>query len=617
MAMHRLVVTLAIGCACLGLGLAGAGADELGLVSSPERDVANDLLRQALASEVKGDSTEWTERLEEALAVLPGEQLTNSLLGLILVDGQWQAVEQLQRTHAADPRLTEYRRRRDLLDGKPVRELELARWCDENAWDDLARFHFARLVAYPDATKAAQKEAARKLDLQVFNGQYYTSAELAALQQQNQEKQAAFETWRPKIVAWRKACASTKPQQRDQAEQALQELREVSDPKAILAIEASLYDSSDPFAAELITLLGKFPEFEATQALVRFALLTPSPQLVQAAVKQLKPRAIHDYYPQLLVLLQAPVQSQFRVFRTRDGVIRYDHVVGQQGPDRNVVARNDRALVPADIANDGGRAPLRILPVADGQTQEQAALNEELARMSTFLTALSLQQKIAVANTQITLSNERVYYLLEQTSPQALPRDAQSWWTWWKEYQEKQSPAPTQYVYYYQQNKSFEEYSPVPRRHSCFVAGTKVWTELGRQKIETLQPGDRVLSRDVDTGELQFKLVIAKTLQAPSSLVKLGIGDEEIVATKSHPFWVSGKGWKMAKELAIGDVLHTLHGPQSVTTAAALPVPQETHNLVVQDFSTYFVGDTAALVHDVAYWKPTTTIVPGMRAAAK
>jgi hypothetical protein len=46
-----------------------------------------------------------------------------------------------------------------------------------------------------------------------------------------------------------------------------------------------------------------------------------------------------------------------------------------------------------------------------------------------------------------------------------------------------------------------------------------------------------------------------------------------------------------------------------------LPVPKEAHNLVVEGFNTYFVGDTAALVHDNTYWQPTTTVTPGMRAA--
>lgn len=633
MATRRRLLALAIWCAWLGLCLPGAGAAEVEPLSSPQQDVSDDLLRQALASELKGDANEWTQRLEEALAVLPDEKLTNWLLGQVLVDGKWQSVEQLQRTQANDPRLTEYRHRRDLLDGTHRPEMALARWCTATGWTDLARLHYMRLLAYRDVTESARSEACRVLDLRSFGGQFYTADELAEVQQQNKQKQQAFETWRSRIVAWRKACESKKQEFR---EQALKELREVDDAQAILAIEASLYDSNDAFAAELITLLGKFPEFEATQALVRLALLTPSTQLAQMAVAKLKPRSIHDYYPQLLVLIQAPVQSQFRISRDVKGVIRYEHLLGQEGPQRNLVVKNDRFYIPTvrvteirdgvrlDPTNIDARevrlnadmlAPDMARTVT-GPASVQTTVEDQLTELSSFLTALSVQQKIAITNNQISLSNERVFYILEQTSPHAMPRSAAQWWNWWKGYQERQLPTPTQYVYH-QSNSSYRQYFPIETvtTHSCFVAGTKVWTESGRQKIESLMPGDRVLSRSVDSGELQFKLVIAKTLQAPSPLVKLSIGEDEIVATKSHPFWVSGKGWKMAKELVAGDVLHTLHGPAKVSSAALLPAPQEAHNLVVEGFNTYFVGDTAALVHDNTYWQPTTTIVPGMRAA--
>jgi hypothetical protein len=163
MAMRRRLWTLAAGWAWLGCCLAMAGAAEIEPLSSPEKDVSDDLLRQALASEIKGDANEWRQRLEEAVSILPDEKLTNALLGQVLVDGKWQTVEDLQHTQANDPRLVEYRRRRERLDGKHRPELELARWCVEVKWEDLAKLHFARVLAYPDATESARTEACRIL----------------------------------------------------------------------------------------------------------------------------------------------------------------------------------------------------------------------------------------------------------------------------------------------------------------------------------------------------------------------------------------------------------------------------------------------------------------------
>lgn len=629
MARRRRWWTWAVGWACVSLWLTTAAAAEIEPASSVEQDVSDDLLRQAFASELKGDANEWRQRLEEALTILPGEKLTNSLLGQVLVDGKWQAVDELQKKQANDPRLTEYRFRRERLNGKYRPELELARWCAEVKWNDLAKLHYARMLAYPDATENARTEACRILQLKAVDGQYVTAEELATLEEQKKTKQQAFETWRPKIVAWRKACGSKNHQF---AEQALTALREVDDSQAILAIEASLYDSNEAFAAELIKLLSKFPEFEATQSLVRFALLTPSTSLAQAAVIELKPRPIHDYYPQLLVLMQAPVQSQFRLVASPDGVLQYEHVVGQQGPHRNLVFRNDRSFRPTVQVTrrlDGGQPEDGL--VIDARNVERISVTpprigdrsfspvtrtyeDDFLLLASFLTALAVERKVAITNQQISLSNERVFYILENTCPVRLARAPTQYWDWWRQYQEKPSPAPTQWVYYHQETQ-YRYYFPATQYYSCFLAGTPVWTESGKQAIEKLRPGDRVLSRNVESGELQFKLVLAKTLQAPSPVVKLVAGDDEIVATKSHPFWVSGKGWKMAKELVAGDVLHTLNGPVKVTSAALQPVPQEAHNLVVEGFNTYFVGDSALLVHDNTYWQPTTTIVPGMRAA--
>ena len=42
------------------------------------------------------------------------------------------------------------------------------------------------------------------------------------------------------------------------------------------------------------------------------------------------------------------------------------------------------------------------------------------------------------------------------------------------------------------------------------------------------------------------------------------------------------------------------------------PRPEQTYNLVVADFNTYFVGPEKILTHDVTERRPTRSIVPGL-----
>jgi hypothetical protein len=147
---------------------------------------------------------------------------------------------------------------------------------------------------------------------------------------------------------------------------------------------------------------------------------------------------------------------------------------------------------------------------------------------------------------------------------------------------------------------------------SCFLAGTPIWTETGLRPIESIQPGDRVLSQDPDSGELAFKVVTGKTVRPPAGASRLDILGESITTTLGHPLWVTGQGWEMAKHLKPGDQLHGIHGILIVSTIDPLPDKIEAHNLVVDDFNTYFVGNCGLLVHDNTYRKPTRAVVPGL-----
>ena len=94
-------------------------------------------------------------------------------------------------------------------------------------------------------------------------------------------------------------------------------------------------------------------------------------------------------------------------------------------------------------------------------------------------------------------------------------------------------------------------------------------------------------------------------------MARITAGGETIITTLGHPFWACGHGWKMAKQLAAGDLLHSLNGAVPIEAASPLDGKHGAHNLVVDDFNTYFVGQSGLLVHDNEFRKPTRAIVPG------
>ena len=71
----------------------------------------------------------------------------------------------------------------------------------------------------------------------------------------------------------------------------------------------------------------------------------------------------------------------------------------------------------------------------------------------------------------------------------------------------------------------------------------------------------------------------------------------------------------MTKELAIGDRLHGLSSIPEIKQVELQSKQVPVHNLVVQGFHTYFVGQQGVLVHDNTYREPTLALVPGLVAA--
>ena len=135
----------------------------------------------------------------------------------------------------------------------------------------------------------------------------------------------------------------------------------------------------------------------------------------------------------------------------------------------------------------------------------------------------------------------------------------------------------------------------------CFVAGTPVLAADGYTAIEEIHVGDMVWAKNPETGEQGLKEVVQTFVNETSELIHIQVGDEEIITTPEHPFYSPVRGWTAACKLRAGDLLVMLNGEYVVVEIVQheiLESPITVYNFEVADFHTYFVGDSAVLVHN-------------------
>ena len=140
----------------------------------------------------------------------------------------------------------------------------------------------------------------------------------------------------------------------------------------------------------------------------------------------------------------------------------------------------------------------------------------------------------------------------------------------------------------------------------CFIAGTLIATELGFARIESIKPGDLVLSTNTDTMEIGYKKVLEKYVRKTRELVHIVVGGEEIVSTPDHPYFVVGRGFINAGQLCIGSPLQNADGKILEVEQIYKEYLEEdeevtVYNFQVEDWHTYHVGEMEVLVHNADY----------------
>ncbi|MEX2185594.1 MAG: polymorphic toxin-type HINT domain-containing protein [Pirellulales bacterium] len=594
---------------------------------------AEKLYAAALEAEAAGDGSLRNKLLKQAIQFSPDFAPAHWRLGEVRDGDKWRTVDELAERWAADARLDEYKRRRAAGRDNLASNLALARWASKSALRDEAEVHWRRVLA----RRPQNDEAAKALGLKRLNGKWLPHDDYAVAADHVRKAKRAGEFWKPRVSAIRRDLLG--PTDADRAG-GLAAVRAITDREAIPTLQEafSLADPRDPFRPinettmrfpldkawnlEYVALLGRWPEIEATKALVREAVISPLEDVRVAAARELAKRPLHHFVPRLLAGLVSPIDARVTLAVDDRGRVAYRRMFFREGPLADTVRTYDdfyQNFVTQNVAFSDGSVGGIVTeqPVPSGTVNSLAA------------EAAAIKAAAAAVNAQIHRLNERIVAAASRSTGVDLPVEVADWWRWWQDYNDlyvaDEKPVyEATYANYYAPYPKGWSYTPGPPPPAgsggsvsrgpccCFVAGTLVMTKTGPKPIDTIRIGDMVLAQDVETGELAFKAVIGRAVRPAAPVLAIGLGSETIRVTRGHPFWVAGENWQMAKFLRQGDRLQTAAGPSPIS-AIDEAAAEATYNLIVADWHNYFVGDRRVLVHDNAPQQPTVMRLPGMK----
>ncbi len=600
--MRTLKCTLLLGVAS-ALLLVSSGLVEAAS-KAEKRRAAEELVKEALQREIFGNSSDREQLLSEAAKTAPDYAPAMWHMGYVRHKNKWVKANDLPQLHEEDTRITQYRKIRTKYADTAPQQLELANWCNKRGLNGQERAHLTQVIRLdPDNRDARQRLGFRRVE-----GIWTQPAELGEAVDQLRHDREALAEWRPKVQDILKSLKHRSELRRDAGRA---KLLAIKDPRAALAIEGVLASDSEPLAMLAVEAVGKISQQEASLALARIAVFSPWEQVRQKAAKQLRDRPKDAYVPTMLASMFSPVQTQMQVFRGQGGRIMYRHSFFREGQDENQMLVMETAY--RRIAQPEGDAD-------DTTARALSSIREN---------AINAEQIAADQNRRTEELNSRISWALSSATGRLIPPSPERWWDWWTQYNEVYVEGQKQTRTVQQQR----EVAIVDRTQGvqngtvgrtgqgvsgrqtfpmdCLAAGTSVWTSTGPVAVEDLQIGDLVLSQSIETGELAYKPVLRTTIRPKSTLIKITAGKETIEASGGHPLWVSGEGWIKARELEPGMELHRPSGSVRVTAVEASR-EEQTYNLIVADFNTYFVGENQILSHDNTIRETTDAIVPGL-----
>ncbi|WP_197533659.1 polymorphic toxin-type HINT domain-containing protein [Symmachiella dynata] len=557
------------------------------------RRAAQEELSQVLQSEADGIITNRAARLKDALIDSKWDDLAHWQAGEVRGEKGWMAYDQLLLLDTSLALRKEYRQRRQKTPETLEGQLQLAGWCRTHKLPDQERVHLLKALKF----RPMSSELRTRLGHQFVGGSWLSPQQQQRLDEEKGMRAAALKEWAPRLTKLRDGLHSrSKRRQR----LATRQLAAITDVAAVYAMEQLFLRGVELEELVAVRALGEITAYQAAHALVDVAVESNNSLVRNAAIEALKAKPHKHTVPELLARLSDPTET---AFVTR---FHYSGAFIRQVYYRERQYRRQAAIV--DTTLQGGRP---------GTGRRGGAFYAKGTKR--FVEDLARQQAELARqlNKQSENSNARIYTVLAAISDAEVSNTPEKWWSWWNLEQDT-GVTEKPYEYYYEHSrerlvefpeKSILEY---PRTVSCFRAGTPVWTDEGFVAIEKIRAGDRVLSKNVETGELMYKPVLQPTERTEQKLKTIILsGGETLDCTNGHLFWRSGMGWMKAKDLKQGDLLHSVTGAQSVDGMTNGPIAK-VYNLIVADFNTYFVGHDMVLSHDNTIRKPTNAVVPGL-----
>jgi hypothetical protein len=644
----------------------GAAAGKAGKNRAAAKIVVDVLQREARES-----ISDRAELLKPALEQVAKYEPAMWLSGFVFDTRQkeWLRYDEVPAEVKGDKNLSNYLSSRSKYPETVDGQMELARWCMKRNLTDQARAHLTRVLE----VNQDHPEARRLLGQRLVAGNWLGEKEIAQAEEQVQKQLAAYNIWKSKL----EKISTNLDSGKRQSDAAKAELMAISDPDAAVAIEVILCADGGDKALLGIEALKNLHGRESAASLSRLAMFGPWEQIGRAAARALGSQNMHDYMPQLLSLMQSPVQSRMEIYESfADGTMLYRHAFYREGQDQKELAVLDAPYrhMFTNRPNAVVRSPVNTQdkPRADRAAQATDMAKRQMAmerfQADAMQKAAIRETALARYNMTVDAMNTRICGILSEAIAQS-PLDSRSkdssdstalsagqaktpqqWSQWWNDYNEIYVPeTPVQTAYFSEKTKTALSQPTLPayvspalprqrpatttttssprltgplvsrasfrsNRLECLAGDTNVWTETGPVNIKDVSVGDRVLARDVETGCLALKPVLRKTIRAKENtgeLVSIVADGKTISASGGHVFWVAGDGWLMARDLKAGMRLHTLKGTANIDTLGTSET-QETYNLIVADFHTFFAGDQMSLTHDNTIRQPTNMVVPGL-----